>query len=64
MKIYYDSKVKALYIKLSSKKPDGVIEPKEGVNLDTTTEGEVVGIEILNVSQKVITDVFPGIFTQ
>ena len=50
MKIYYDRKVDALYIKLSNFKPDGVIE--EGVNLNTTEEGKIVGIEILDASQK------------
>ena len=52
MKIYYDRKVDALYIKLSNFKPDGVIEIEEGVNLDTTEEGKIVGIEILDASQK------------
>ncbi len=33
-------------LKLSNKKPDGVIEIVEGVNLDTTEEGKIVGIEI------------------
>ncbi len=53
MKIYYDKDVDALYIKLGNKKPDGVIEIVEGVNLDTTEDGEIVGIEILNASQKI-----------
>lgn len=53
MKIYYDSEVDALYIKLSNLKPDGVIEIEEGVNLDTTEEGKIVGIEILDASQKI-----------
>ena len=53
MKIYYDSEVDALYIKLSNLKPDGVIEIEEGVNLDTTEEGKIVGIEILDASHKI-----------
>jgi len=52
MKIYYDKKVDALYIKLGNKTPDGVVELSEGVNLDTTTEGKIIGIEILNASQR------------
>ena len=53
MKVYYDKEVDALYIKLGAKSPEGVIEISEGVNLDTTPEGKIVGIEILNASRKI-----------
>ena len=53
MKVYYDSKVDALYIKLGNQNPEGVIEISEGVNLDTTSEDKIVGIEILNASKKI-----------
>lgn len=53
MKVYYDKEVDALYMKLGSKKPEGVIEISEGVNLDTTTDGKIVGIEILDASKKI-----------
>ncbi|GAB6182938.1 DUF2283 domain-containing protein [Thermodesulfovibrio hydrogeniphilus] len=46
MKIYYDAEVDAAYIKLSDKNPTGVIEITEGLNIDVTEEGEIVGIEI------------------
>ena len=52
MKVHYDAEVDAVYIKLGSQKPDGVVEIFEGVNLDTTSEKRIVGIEILNASQK------------
>jgi uncharacterized protein YuzE len=52
MRIYYDREVDAVYIKLGNKAPDGVIEVSEGVNLDTTSDGKIVGIEILNASKK------------
>ncbi|MCX6338645.1 MAG: DUF2283 domain-containing protein [Candidatus Aureabacteria bacterium] len=52
MKVHYDRKVDALYIKLGNQKPDGVVEISEGVNLDTTSENKIVGIEILNASEK------------
>jgi uncharacterized protein YuzE len=42
-KVYYDKRVYALYIKLGTKAPDGVVEISEGVNLDTTSEGKIVG---------------------
>jgi len=53
MKILYDEKADALYMKLGSGKPDGVIEITEGVNLDTTSEGMIVGIEIIDASRKI-----------
>jgi len=52
MKVHYDKEVDAIYIKLGTQKPDGVIEISEGVNLDTTSEDKIVGIEILHASQK------------
>ena len=52
MKVHYDNEVDALYIKLGNQKPEGVIEIAEGVNLDTTSEDRIVGIEILNASKK------------
>jgi uncharacterized protein YuzE len=52
MKVYYDNKADAVYIKLGNLKPDGVVEISEGVNLDTTSENKIVGIEILHASKK------------
>ncbi len=53
MKVYYDDEVDALYLKLGDESPEGVIEIAEGVNLDTTSEDKIVGIEILNASKKI-----------
>jgi len=53
MKVHYDNEVDALYIKLGTKEPEGVIEISEGVNIDTTSEGKIVGIEILDASKKI-----------
>lgn len=53
MKIYYDKKVDAAYIRLSDKSPLGVIEISEGINIDTTENGEIVGLEILDASKKI-----------
>ena len=33
MKVHYDKEVDAIYIKLGTQKPDGVVEISEGVNL-------------------------------
>ena len=52
MKIYYDNEVDAVYIKLGDASPEGVTELSAGINLDITTEGKLVGIEILNASLK------------
>ena len=52
MKIYYDHEVDALYLKLGEETPEGVTELVEGVHLDLTQKGKLVGIEILDASQK------------
>jgi uncharacterized protein YuzE len=52
MKVHYDNEVDAVYIKLGNQRPDGVVEISEGVNLDTTSENKIVGIEILQASKK------------
>jgi uncharacterized protein YuzE len=56
MKVHYDEEVDALYLKLGDQKPDGVIEITEGVNIDTTTDGKLTGIEILKASKKINID--------
>ena len=53
MKVYYDDEVDALYLKLGDDTPDGVIEVSEGINIDTTSQGKIVSIEILNASKKI-----------
>jgi len=52
MKIFYDKEVDAAYIRFSDERPVGVIEITEDINMDVTSSGEVVGIEILDVSKK------------
>ena len=56
MKVHYDEEVDALYLKLGDQKPDGVIEIAEGVNIDTTADGKLTGIEILKASKKIDID--------
>jgi len=53
MNVCYDNEVDALYLKFSNETPEGVVEVSEGINLDTTPQGKLVGIEILNASQKI-----------
>ena len=52
MKVYYDDEVDALYLELGDETPEGVVEISEGVGLDTTSEGKLVGIEILKASER------------
>jgi uncharacterized protein YuzE len=52
MKIYYDQEVDAAYLQLSEETSTGVIEVDEGVNLDVTDDGKIVGIEILDATKK------------
>ena len=52
MKIHYDQDVDAAYLHLSDEVPSGVVEISEGVNLDLTEDGKIVGIEILDASKK------------
>lgn len=52
MKVFYDKEVDALYIQLNELSPEGVIEVKEGINIDVSNEGKIYGIEILEASQK------------
>jgi uncharacterized protein YuzE len=53
MKVNYDREVDALYIKLSNKTPDGVVELSDGINLDTTKDEKIIGIEILDASKRI-----------
>ena len=53
MKILYDdSEVDALYLELSKEKPERVREISDGINLDVTENDKLVGIEILDASNK------------
>ncbi|NQT24936.1 DUF2283 domain-containing protein [candidate division KSB1 bacterium] len=52
MKISYDKQADAIYIQLSQLKPDGVLEVKNEINVDVTPDGKIVGIEILNASER------------
>ena len=56
MIVSYDGQVDAVYIELLSQKPDGVIEVADGINIDITADGQVVGIEFLNAKKRVNID--------
>lgn len=52
MNVIYDNEVDALYIRLGDDAPEGVTEISNGINVDLTPEGKIVGIEILDASKK------------
>ena len=56
MKVTYDREVDAIYLSLSHLRPHGVIEVAEGINIDVTEDGKIVGIELLEASQKIQID--------
>lgn len=53
MRVHYDDEVDALYLTLGDEAPEGVVEIAEGLNVDTTSQGKIVGIEILDASKKI-----------
>ena len=58
MKVTYDKKVDAVYLELVKLKPEGVIEVADGINVDVTSDGKIVGIELLDASKKISIDSF------
>ncbi len=53
MKVSYDADVDAVYLELLKSEPEGVIEVAEGIHIDVTADGRIVGIELLDASKKV-----------
>lgn len=53
MKVTYDKDVDAVYIQLSRQQPEGVIEAADGINIDVSSDGKIVGIELLDAREKV-----------
>ena len=53
MKVTYDKDANAVYIQLSLQQPEGVIEVADGINIDVSSDGKIVGIELLNATEKV-----------
>lgn len=53
MKVRYDKKVDAAFIRFSSKRPVGGVEIKEGVILHVTDKDKIVALEILDASQRI-----------
>ena len=52
MNITYDRQVDALYIRLTETKPVRGVDIEEGVTVDVDAQGHIVGIEILDASER------------
>jgi uncharacterized protein YuzE len=59
MKIEYDREVDALYVRLQEKFVAKTVEVDEGVNIDFDDEGKLVGLEILDATERyALSDIF------
>jgi uncharacterized protein YuzE len=59
MKIEYDREVDALYVRLQEKYVARTIEIEEGLNLDLDENGKLIGLEVLDATEKYsLTDIF------
>ena len=59
MKIEYDREVDALYVRLQEKYVARTIEIEEGLNLDLDEDGKLIGLEVLDATEKYsLTDIF------
>ena len=59
MKIEYDREVDALYVRLQEKYVERTIEIEEGINIDLDESGKLIGIEILDATERYsLSDIF------
>ena len=59
MKIEYDREVDALYIRLKEKYVAQTLEIEEGLNPDLDKNGKLVGLEVLDVTERYsLADIF------
>ncbi len=52
MKIEYDREVDALYIRLQEKYVAKTVEIEEGLNLDLDDKGKLIGLEVLDATDR------------
>ncbi len=52
MKIEYDPEADALYIQIRQAHPSDNIDIEDGVTVDVDDQGHIVGVEILDASQR------------
>ena len=59
MKIEYDKEVDALYLRLQEKYVARTVPIEEGLNLDLDEEGKLIGLEVLDATQRYsLADIF------
>ena len=59
MKIEYDKEVDALYVRLQEKYVARTVQIEEGLNLDLDEEGKLIGVEVLDATQRYsLADIF------
>ncbi|NLX25114.1 MAG: DUF2283 domain-containing protein [Lentisphaerae bacterium] len=59
MKIEYDREVDALYVRLQEKYVHKTLEIEGGLNIDLDENGKLIGVEILDATQRYsLADVF------
>ena len=59
MKIEYDREVDALYVRLQEKYVARTVEVEEGLNLDLDDSGKLIGLEILDATERYpLADIF------
>ena len=59
MKIEYDREVDALYIRLQEKYVARTVEIEEGLNLDLDENGKLIGLEVLDATERYsLADIF------
>lgn len=59
MKIEYDKEVDALYIRLQEMHVNRTVEIEDGINIDLDKNGKLIGIEILNATDRYsLSDIF------
>jgi len=59
MRIEYDREVDALYIRLQEKYVARTVELEEGLNLDLDENGKLIGLEVLDATERYsLSDIF------
>jgi uncharacterized protein YuzE len=59
IKIEYDKEVDALYVHLQEKYVARTVQIEEGLNLDLDEEGKLIGLEVLDATQRYsLADIF------
>ncbi len=59
MKIEYDNQVNAIYIRLQEKYVARTVEIEDGLNIDLDENGKLIGLEVLDATERyTLTDLF------